>query len=188
LLFVRAQRPPGAPGRHSRVGFVQTPRRGMRHACPHASRGLARPDGGPHGNVRLHPADHPGHRGLRPGDAPAHGRPRARARRLVAARRSQGITREAIWHQRTPMGTFAIVLMGGRHQRRHGRDDHRPGPVQHAVPAVREGRPRRRPCRGPAPRCDPDRRQHLLEVASRGLVSWPGADPGRRPRPSRTRR
>lgn len=29
----------------------------------------------------------------------------------VAARRAQGITREAVWHQRTPMGTFAIVLM-----------------------------------------------------------------------------
>jgi hypothetical protein len=32
----------------------------------------------------------------------------------VAARRSQGITREAVWHQRTPMGTFAIVLMEGQ--------------------------------------------------------------------------
>src|SRR5512134_756818 len=31
----------------------------------------------------------------------------------VAARRSQGITREAVWHQRTPMGTSAIVLMEG---------------------------------------------------------------------------
>ena len=31
----------------------------------------------------------------------------------VAARRAQGITREAVWHQRTPMGTFAIVLMEG---------------------------------------------------------------------------
>ena len=31
----------------------------------------------------------------------------------VEARRSQGITREAVWHQRTPMGTFAIVLMEG---------------------------------------------------------------------------
>lgn len=31
----------------------------------------------------------------------------------VAARRSAGITREAVWHQRTPMGTFAIVLMEG---------------------------------------------------------------------------
>ena len=29
----------------------------------------------------------------------------------VEARRAQGITREAVWHQRTPMGTFAIVLM-----------------------------------------------------------------------------
>jgi len=29
----------------------------------------------------------------------------------VAARRAQGITREAVWQQRTPMGTFAIVLM-----------------------------------------------------------------------------
>jgi len=31
----------------------------------------------------------------------------------VAARRAQGITREAVWHQRTPMGTFAIVLIEG---------------------------------------------------------------------------
>jgi hypothetical protein len=31
----------------------------------------------------------------------------------AAARRAQGITREAVWHQRTPMGTFAIVLMEG---------------------------------------------------------------------------
>src|SRR5512147_413546 len=31
----------------------------------------------------------------------------------VGARRAQGITREAVWHQRTPMGTFAIVLMEG---------------------------------------------------------------------------
>jgi hypothetical protein len=31
----------------------------------------------------------------------------------VAARRAQGITREAVWHQRTPMGTSAIVLMEG---------------------------------------------------------------------------
>jgi hypothetical protein len=31
----------------------------------------------------------------------------------VAARRAAGITREAVWHQRTPMGTFAIVLMEG---------------------------------------------------------------------------
>lgn len=31
----------------------------------------------------------------------------------VAARRAQGITREAVWHQRTPMGTLAIVLMEG---------------------------------------------------------------------------
>jgi len=31
----------------------------------------------------------------------------------VEARRSQGVTREAVWHQRTPMGTFAIVLMEG---------------------------------------------------------------------------
>jgi hypothetical protein len=31
----------------------------------------------------------------------------------VEARRAQGITREAVWHQRTPMGTFAIVLMEG---------------------------------------------------------------------------
>jgi hypothetical protein len=29
------------------------------------------------------------------------------------ARRAHGITREAVWHQRTPMGTFAIVLMEG---------------------------------------------------------------------------
>lgn len=29
----------------------------------------------------------------------------------AAARRSQGVTREAVWHQRTPMGTFAIVLI-----------------------------------------------------------------------------
>ena len=31
----------------------------------------------------------------------------------VAARRAQGISREAVWHQKTPMGTFAIVLMEG---------------------------------------------------------------------------
>jgi hypothetical protein len=31
----------------------------------------------------------------------------------AAARRAQGITREAVWHQQTPMGTFAIVLMEG---------------------------------------------------------------------------
>ena len=31
----------------------------------------------------------------------------------VAARRSQGIAREAVWHQKTPMGTFAIVLLEG---------------------------------------------------------------------------
>lgn len=31
----------------------------------------------------------------------------------VEARRAQGIAREAVWHQRTPMGTFAIVLMEG---------------------------------------------------------------------------
>ena len=31
----------------------------------------------------------------------------------VAARRAQGITREAVWHQRTPMGTFAIRVDGG---------------------------------------------------------------------------
>ncbi len=31
----------------------------------------------------------------------------------AAARRAQRITREAVWHQRTPMGTFAIVLMEG---------------------------------------------------------------------------
>jgi hypothetical protein len=29
----------------------------------------------------------------------------------VAARRSQGVAREAIWHQNTPMGTLAIVLL-----------------------------------------------------------------------------
>ncbi len=31
----------------------------------------------------------------------------------VAARRSQGLTREAVWHQKTPMGTFAIILLEG---------------------------------------------------------------------------
>jgi hypothetical protein len=31
----------------------------------------------------------------------------------VAARRAQGLTREAVWHQKTPMGTFAIVLLEG---------------------------------------------------------------------------
>jgi hypothetical protein len=31
----------------------------------------------------------------------------------VAARRAAGITREAVWHQNTPMGTFAIILMEG---------------------------------------------------------------------------
>jgi hypothetical protein len=31
----------------------------------------------------------------------------------VAARRAQGLTREAIWHQKTPMGTFAIVVLEG---------------------------------------------------------------------------
>ena len=29
----------------------------------------------------------------------------------AAARRSQGITREAVWHQTTPNGVFAIVLI-----------------------------------------------------------------------------
>ncbi len=29
----------------------------------------------------------------------------------VAARRGQGVTRETVWHQKTPMGTFAIVLL-----------------------------------------------------------------------------
>jgi hypothetical protein len=31
----------------------------------------------------------------------------------VAARRAAGLTREAVWHQKTPMGTMAIVLMEG---------------------------------------------------------------------------
>ncbi|MGZ8603613.1 MAG: hypothetical protein ACXWXQ_10835 [Actinomycetota bacterium] len=31
----------------------------------------------------------------------------------VAARRSQGMTRESVWHQRTPDGTLAIVLLEG---------------------------------------------------------------------------
>jgi hypothetical protein len=31
----------------------------------------------------------------------------------VAARRAQGLTREAVWHQRTPMGTFAIIVLEG---------------------------------------------------------------------------
>jgi hypothetical protein len=31
----------------------------------------------------------------------------------VAARRAQGLTREAVWHQKTPMGTFAVVLLEG---------------------------------------------------------------------------
>jgi hypothetical protein len=31
----------------------------------------------------------------------------------AAARRSQGLTREAVWQQKTPMGTFAIVLLQG---------------------------------------------------------------------------
>jgi hypothetical protein len=31
----------------------------------------------------------------------------------VAARRSQGLTREAVWHQKTPMGTFAIIVLEG---------------------------------------------------------------------------
>jgi hypothetical protein len=31
----------------------------------------------------------------------------------VAARRAQGITREAVWHQATPAGTIAIVLIEG---------------------------------------------------------------------------
>lgn len=31
----------------------------------------------------------------------------------VAARRAQGFSREAVWHQKTPMGTFAIVLLEG---------------------------------------------------------------------------
>jgi hypothetical protein len=29
----------------------------------------------------------------------------------LAARRAAGLTREAVWHQKTPMGTFAIVLL-----------------------------------------------------------------------------
>jgi hypothetical protein len=31
----------------------------------------------------------------------------------VAARRSQGLTREMVWHQVTPNGTLAIVLLEG---------------------------------------------------------------------------
>jgi hypothetical protein len=31
----------------------------------------------------------------------------------VAARRAAGLRREAVWHQKTPMGTFAIVLLEG---------------------------------------------------------------------------
>jgi hypothetical protein len=31
----------------------------------------------------------------------------------VAARRSQGLTREVVWHQKTPMGTFAIIVLEG---------------------------------------------------------------------------
>jgi hypothetical protein len=31
----------------------------------------------------------------------------------AAARRSQGLTREAVWHQKTPMGTIAIILLEG---------------------------------------------------------------------------
>ena len=31
----------------------------------------------------------------------------------AAARRAQGIAREAVWHQKTPMGTFAIILLEG---------------------------------------------------------------------------
>jgi len=29
----------------------------------------------------------------------------------LAARRAQGVSHETVWHQRTPMGTFAIVLL-----------------------------------------------------------------------------
>lgn len=29
----------------------------------------------------------------------------------LAARRAAGLTREAVWHQKTPMGTFALVLL-----------------------------------------------------------------------------
>jgi hypothetical protein len=29
----------------------------------------------------------------------------------VAARRSQGVTREAVWHQKTPDGTLAVVML-----------------------------------------------------------------------------
>ena len=29
----------------------------------------------------------------------------------LAARRAAGLTREAVWHQKTPMGTFAIILL-----------------------------------------------------------------------------
>jgi hypothetical protein len=31
----------------------------------------------------------------------------------VAARRSQGLKRETVWHQKTPMGTLAIVILEG---------------------------------------------------------------------------
>jgi hypothetical protein len=31
----------------------------------------------------------------------------------IAARRGQGLTRETVWHQKTPMGTFAIVMVEG---------------------------------------------------------------------------
>jgi hypothetical protein len=31
----------------------------------------------------------------------------------VSARRAAGLTREAVWHQKTPMGTMAIVMMEG---------------------------------------------------------------------------
>jgi hypothetical protein len=31
----------------------------------------------------------------------------------LAARRAQGVTRETVWHQKTPNGTFAIVVLEG---------------------------------------------------------------------------
>jgi hypothetical protein len=31
----------------------------------------------------------------------------------LASRRAQGIAHEAVWHQKTPMGTFAIIMLEG---------------------------------------------------------------------------
>ena len=71
----------------------------------------------------------------------------------VAARRSQGIAREAVWHQKTPMGTFAIVLLEGDDlAASFGRIALVRQSLRGPVPRLREGGPRRRLGAGSAAR------------------------------------